>query len=55
MYGVVLVRVEGFSRGWGGMLLKVGWGELPGAHSVVEVVVWGRDESKKCKINRVKY
>ena len=40
MYGVVLVCVEGFCSG-GGMLLKVGWGELPGARPVVEVVVGG--------------
>ena len=37
------------------MLLKVGWGELPGADPVVEGVVGGQEESKKCKINKVNY
>ena len=51
MYGVVLVCVEGFFQG--GVLLKVGRRELPGARSVVEVVVGGRVESKKCKTYKV--
>ena len=35
------------------MLLKVGWVELPGARPVVDVVIGGRDESKKYKTNKV--